>query len=428
MIEYVQLRQLIFILVVLIKAIAATPLHAQTVNDTPNNSDTPTLPPQDIIPPPAPPNLPETPLTPPPAPEELLPAPTNPPEELPNAEESITVTEFIFTGNTIFTDEELREKFTQDLTAQPLSLNRLLTIAADIAQLYSNEGYSTSGAIISIPEITQQQGRGFVEVKIIEGELSEIRVSPAEDSLQLNPDYIRSRLNLATSKPLNIYRLQEALQLLQLNPLIDSISATLSAGASPEQSILEITVLEADTFNLQVFADNNRSPSVGSFRRGTTITKTSLLGWGERLTFGYANTDGSGAIDLALLLPINSYNGTFSITYSDTGNQVIESPFDTLEIESESSSYEFNLRQPIVQHIDRDTRTYDEAALGISAFWRESESFLGNEPAPLSPGAEVDGDINIFALRFTQEWTRQNADSVFALRSEFSPLLSLSEN
>ena len=418
MVNYVKIWQLIS--AVLINTFIATSLHAQNVNTNANTSDTPKPPPQDVNPPPTPPSLPETPPASPPSPQELLPTPETSPEELLNTDETITVTEFIFTGNTIFTSEELKVKFTKDLTEKPLSLNRLLTIASDIAKLYSEQGYSTSGAIISIPETTQQQGKGIVEVKIIEGELSEIRVLPAEDSLQLNPDYIRSRLNLATSKPLNIYRLQEALQLLQLNPLIDSISATLSAGASPEQSILEVTVLEADTFNLQIFADNNRSPSVGSFRRGTTITKANLLGWGEQFNFSYANTDGSDAFDVGYTIPINPYNGTFSFAYSNTDNEVVESPFNSLDIESESRSYEFNLRQPIIQNIDRDTRTYDEIALGISAFWRESESSLGNEPAPLSPGAEVDGDINIFALRFTQEWTRQNANSVFALRSEFS--------
>ena len=395
----------------------ATSLHAQTIETSP---DSPQLPPQDINPPPSPSPLPEKPPSSPPSPEELLPFPSTSPEEFLNTEETITVTEFIFTGNTLFTTEELNQKFTQDLTNQSLSLNRLLKIANDIAQLYAEQGYNTSGAIISIPETTQQEGRGIVEIKVIEGELSEIKVLAKEDSLYLNSNYIRSRLNLATDKPLNIYELQEALQLLQLNPLINSISATLSAGANPNESILEVAVSEADTFSWQIFADNYRSPSVGSFRRGSTITESNFLGWGDRLNLSYANTDGSDAFDVAYTIPINPQNGTLSFIYSDTTNEVIESPFDELNIESESSSYELNLRQPIIQKIDRNTQTFDEVALGISAFWRGSTSLFDNAPNTLSPGIEVDGDINIFALRLTQEWTRQNAESVFAIRSEFS--------
>ena len=167
MVNYVNVRQLIFAL--LINMIIVTSLQAQTVNNNPNTSDSLKPPPQDVNPPLPPPYLPETPPSSLPSPEELLPAPTISPEHLLNREETIIVTEFIFTGNNIFTSEELKEKFTKDLTNQSLSLNRLLTIAADIARLYSQQGYSTSGAIISIPETTQQQGMGIVEVKVIEG-------------------------------------------------------------------------------------------------------------------------------------------------------------------------------------------------------------------------------------------------------------------
>ena len=411
------------LLAVLTSMIDTGYLRAQTsdiTQNTPGSPNIPQIPPQDVIPPPSPPSIPEKPPSSPPPPEELLPSPQISPEDVPRLEETITVTEFKFTGNTAFTSEELAQKFTKNLTNKTLSLTRLLQVASKIAKLYAERGYSTSGAIISIPKETQQQGQGIVEVKIIEGELTEIKVLSAEDSLQLNSNYIRSRLNLARSKPLNIYRLQEALQLLQLNPLIDSISATLSAGSRPEQSILEVTVTEADTFNLQVFADNNRSPSVGSFQRGGIITEANLFGWGDRFGFGYTNTDGSDDFDVAYTTPINPYNGTLSFTFNDTDNEVVESPFDTLDIESDSRSYELSLRQPIIQNIDRDTRTFDEVALGMVAFWRDSQSFLGNEPFALSPGAEADGEIKIFALRFNQEWTRQNANSVFALRSEFS--------
>ena len=411
------------LLVVLTSTINTGYLGAQSIEIAQNPPDSPTvpqLPPQDVIPPPSPPSLPEEPPSPPPPPEELLPSPITPPEELPSTEETITVTEFIFTGNTAFTSEELTEKFTTDLTNKPLYLTRLLQLASEIATFYAERGYSTSGAIISIPKETQQQGKGIVEVKVIEGELAEIRILPTQDSLQLNSNYIRSRLNLAVSKPLNIYELQEALQLLQLDPLIDGISATLSAGSRRGQSILEVTVLEADSFTLQAFGDNNRSPSVGSFRRGGIITEANLLGWGDRLSFGYTNTDGSDTFDVAYTIPFNPDNGTLSVSYSDTENEVVETPFNALNIESKSSFYEVSLRQPIVQNINRETRTFDEVVLSTTAFWRESESSLSDILYPLSPGAEADGDIKIFALRFAQEWTRQGSNSVFALRSEFS--------
>ena len=136
------------LLAVLTSAIDAGYLRAQT-SDIPNNrSNTPNLPqiipPQDVIPPSSAPSLPEQTPSSPPLPEELLPFPLTPPTELPGTEENITVTEFIFTGNTAFTKEELREKFTTGLTNRTLSLTRLLQIATDIATFYGEEGYITS--------------------------------------------------------------------------------------------------------------------------------------------------------------------------------------------------------------------------------------------------------------------------------------------
>jgi hemolysin activation/secretion protein len=357
------------LLAVLTSAIDTGYLGAQTSDITQNIPDSPAvpqIPPQDVIPPPSPPSLPEEPSSSPPPSEELLPSPTTPPEELPNTEETITVTKFIFTGNTAFTSEELSEKFTTDLTNKPLSLIRLLQISSEIATLYAKRGYSTSGAIISIPKETQQQGKGIVEVKVIEGELAEIRVLPAEDSLKLNPNYIGSRLKLAATKPLNINRLQEALQLLQLDPLIDGISATLSDGPRPGQSVLEVAVTEAPSFNFQIIADNYRSPSIGTFERGGLLREANLLGLGDGLSLTYFNTDGSNKVDASYLVPINPRNGSLRFNFNYQANDVIEPPFDELEIESESTYYELGLRQPIVQTINNQTQTFDEVALSLT--------------------------------------------------------------
>ncbi len=257
-----------------------------------------------------------------------------------------------------------------------------------------------------------------MEIQVIEGELAEIKViSPAG---RLHPDYVRSRLILGATKPLNINHLQEALQLLQLDPLISGISATLSAGSQPGLSILEVEVTEAPSFNFQIIADNNRSPSVGSFQRGGRLSEDNLLGLGDKARLIYTNTDGSHWIDVSYTFPINPYNGTVRFNYNYIDNQVIEPPFEPLDIESESHYYQITLRQPIIQTIDQQSQTFQEVTLGLTGFWRDSQSFLLDTPFPLSLGADNQGRIRIFALRFLTEWTRQDASSVFALRSEMS--------
>ena len=406
------------VFLVILTSITAGSVRAQT----PAPTTEPELPPQDIIPPTPLPPLPETPPSQLPKPEEILPSspePTRPDEELPGTEKTITVTEFQFTDNTAFTLAELAQ-ITADLTNKPLPLSRLLQLASEVTSLYAEQGYLTSGAIISIPESTQMQGEGVVKIQVIEGELEEIEVFPDNTSVQLNLNYVRSRLELAADKPLNVYRLQEALQLLQIDPLIERVSATLSAGSRPGQSVLEVEVTEADSFNFQIIANNNRSPSIGSFERGARVSEANLFGLGDEITLNYANTDGSNLINASYTIPTNPRNGTLRFNYNYQANDVIEPPFDRLDIESESTYYQLTLRQPVIQTINRQTQTYQEVALGLEAFWRGSESLLLDTPFPLSPGASDDGRTRIFALRFITEWTKRNASSVFALRSEMS--------
>ncbi|MDJ0689263.1 MAG: ShlB/FhaC/HecB family hemolysin secretion/activation protein [Xenococcaceae cyanobacterium MO_188.B32] len=378
-----------------------------------------TIPPQDITPPnpipPFPPTLPSSPAQ----PEELLPPPITP-EQLPDKtiEETITVTEFIFTGNTAFSQAELAPA-TANLRDRPLPLSRLLQIAVDVAQIYADRGYVTSGAVVSIPQATRQKQQGIVEIQIIEGELEEVQIFSAPgSSSRLNRNYIRDRLKLASSKPLNLNRLQKALQLLQINPLIDNVSATLAASSTPGGSILEVTVTEADTFTSEIVLANDRTPSVGSFRRGVGITEANLFGLGDEIRLAYNNTDGKDEIDVAYQIPWNPRNGTIGFTYNHSANEIIEPPFDDFDIKSNSNTFELTLRQPVIQTIEQ--QNYHDFVLGLTSSLRDSESSVSNMPFPLSPGANEKGETHVFALRFFQEYTQRNPRSVFALRSQFN--------
>jgi hemolysin activation/secretion protein len=178
--------------------------------------------------------------------------------------------------------------------------------------------------------------------------------------------------------------------------------------------VLEVRVTEAKTFTPQLAFDNNRSPSVGTDRRRVQINEANLLGLGDAISVGYSNTDGSNGVDFSYTLPTNPRNGTLRFSYGNTWSNVIEPPFDRLDIDSNSRYYELSLRQPIVQ-----TPT-QEFAIGVTATRQESEiTFLDGLPFP-SLGADNEGNTSISALRFFQEWTKRNSREVIAARSQFS--------
>lgn len=390
------------IALVLYSSLIAAPLKAQTPPlQVPS--------PQDVQPSfPTPIPSPEVPQQLPP-PEDLLqsPQPTlSPPENIPGVPQTITVERFEVVGSTVFSPEQLA-KVLAPFTNRPISFAELFQARSAVTQLYFDNGYITSGAYIP-----QQALEGkVVQIQVLEGGLENIQVTGTR---RLNPNYVRSRVALGTDTPLNRDRLLEALQLLQLNPLITNISAELSTGTRPGQSLLEVRVLEAQTTTIQAALDNGRSPAVGSFRRRIQANEASLLGQGDSVSLAYTNTDGSSSVDASYSYPLNPRNGTLSVAYGTTSSDVIEPPFDLIDINSESRYYELSFRQPIIQ-----TPT-TEFAIGLSANRLESETSLLNLPFPLAQGADEQGRTRISAIRFFQDWTQRDTRQVIAARSQFN--------
>ena len=333
--------------------------------------------------------------------------PQDSPTVIEGVPQTIFIKKFEIVGSTVFTPEELAVVL-KPYSMRSISFTELLAAQQAIDKLYFDKGYITSGTFLP-PQKLQD---GIVVIEVLEGSVEEIKI----DGLQrLNSGYVRSRLKVATKAPLNRHKLLNALQLLQLDPLIETLAAELTAGTKPGSSILEISLQEADPFDVTFSFDNYRAPSVGTDRRQVQLTHRNLFGLGDRFNIGYLNTDGSDSLnDLNYTIPINAHNGTLNFRFSYTDSKIIESPFDRFDIESENSNYEFTYRQPLLQ------KPTEDLALGISFFRSDSALTLQNEPRQLSRGADDDGETHISALRFFQEYTTRDAKQVFALRSQFS--------
>ncbi len=327
-------------------------------------------------------------------------------ESNPNIPSSITVNHFEVTGSTVFSESEIQSVVGQ-YQDRPLSMSELFQVRTAITKLYTESGYVNSGAYIPPQELQD----GTVTIAVLEGKLEGINVTGTK---RLNPDYIRSRLEVAADSPVNVQSLLEALQLLRLDPLIENVSAELSAGIAPGTSLLDVEIEEANAFNISANFDNKRSPSVGTNRRGVGLSHSNLLGFGDRIALDYNNTEGSNSIDASYAIPLNAKNGILSLAYGYNDNDIIEDPFTALDIESESSYYELGFRQPLV------LKPNQEFTLGMNFSFQESQTRLLDTPFALSRGANEDGETKIGAIRLFQEYVTRNNRQVFALRSQFS--------
>ncbi len=171
---------------------------------------------------------------------------------------------------------------------------------------------------------------------------------------------------------------------------------------------------EANAFKVTTNFDNKRSPSVGSNRRGVGLSHANLLGFGDKISLRYNNTEGSNSIDTFYTVPVNAKNGSLRLAFSYSNNDVIEEPFNPLDIESESTYYELGFRQPLIVNPNQ------EFTMGMAFSFQKSQTTLLDTPFPLSLGADEDGTTKIGAIRLFQEYVNRNDKQVFALRSQFS--------
>ena len=356
---------------------------------------------------PSPPEIPET------LPDlENIPAPQPPPLQPPlinpPIEGTITVERFEFVGHTAFSPETLQE-VVKAFTQKPLTYGELNEATTAITQFYIDNGYYTSGAYL--PSQTYQDG--IVTIEILEGKLAEIEISVEG---RLNESYIRSRIEIGAHTPLNVPDLLEALQLLQLDPLIESIESELASGTAPGTNILKVNVVTAPSFEFRAMLDNGRVPSVGSFRRGGRFAEKNLTGNGDQLNFSYRNSDGSNDVEVSYVYPFNAHNGTITLGYRYLPSWIIEEPLAALSVSSDYDKYLVTIRQPILRTVN------EEFALGLTLDHQKNQTYFGifDRGFPITPGSDANGRTFFTTLRFFQEWTQRDQQQVIAARSELS--------
>ncbi len=319
--------------------------------------------------------------------------------------EPFYIKQVIVEGNTVLQSEI--EQLIKPFANREVSFEALICLRSKITELYIQNGYSNSGAFL--PN-NQDLLQGTVKIQVVEGELERIEISGLE---RLQQEYVLSRLELGANKPLNVQDLQQALELLQLNPLIEQVNAELTAGSAPGRSILLVNLTEAPAFHLVLGIDNYRPPSIGSEQGIISLSHDNLWGWGDRFYAEYDRTEGLDFYDIRYTVPVNAEDGTVGIRYWNSNSGIIQELFEELDIESQNETLSFNFRQPVWKTPD------NEVALGLIFDLRSEQTFLLDQPFSFSSFAE-NGETNLAVLRFFQEWVTREATQVLALRSQFS--------
>ena len=331
--------------------------------------------------------------------QNLQPTPTPRPSST-QISQKVEVKRIEVKGSTIFSIEKLNP-ITQPLEGRTVTLEELQKVADDITQLYLNQGYLTSRAVLPEQAITD----GIVRIRVIEGSLEDVEI---KGTRRLKPSFVRSRIMKAAGKPLSAAKLEDQLRQLKSDPLFENVEASLRPGTNEGQSVLKVRVTEAKQFSAAATFDNYSPPSVGSERLGVSGVYRNLTGNGDEIFASYYRTlaGGSNIYELNYKVPLNASDGTLQVRTTFNDNEVIRGPFKSLGIEGNSQLYEISYRQPLM----RSTR--EEFALSAGFTIQNGEFSISGSPSVTNNRTRV--------IKFGQDYVKRDQKGAWAVRSQFS--------
>jgi hemolysin activation/secretion protein len=333
-----------------------------------------------------------------------------PPPEFSRAPEDHATTAYVeaieFSGNTAFSDAELT-RLAEPFIGRAINREDLRALRDLITLAYVEAGFVASGARLP----TQTIEDGVLVIEVVEASVDEVVVRSPPG--RLREGYVASRLATLTSKgPLNLNRLSADLYRLREQMPVSSIDAQLQPGANGgTQLALELAEQRPLTFGGGI--SNHVSPSLGSILGEVDLRHINLTGWGDTLRAGLRVAPGLEAVDGSYEFPIGADGTSVGIFGRYATSEVVEAPFDQLDLTGKASTVEAHVRLPI-------TRAYGgRLDLTLSLAHRNSESFIFGDPFDFVGGGD-NGKYRLTVLRQSLDVLRRRARSALALRSTFS--------
>ncbi|MFV0275604.1 MAG: ShlB/FhaC/HecB family hemolysin secretion/activation protein [Parahaliea sp.] len=312
------------------------------------------------------------------------------------------VTEIVVQGNTVLPAADI-EALVAPFEHRELTPEQLQELRRRLSLRYFSAGYINSGVLL--PE--QVPSDGVLVLQAVEGVLQEVQLL---DNERLSRAYLEPRLRRGIERPLNLVDLQNSLRMLELNPLIRQVNGVLVPGLAPGQADLRLRIREQQPLQLGVTLDNQRSPSVGSERALLNLQHLNVSGRGDRFAAALSASEGLQDIYLSYQLPLNGYDTRLMLDYQRGQSEVVEHPFDDLDIESDTESWAVALGQPLIDNLDR------KVTLSAGLHHSSSETDLLGRPFSFSLGAR-DGEIATTSVSIGGEWIERGESQVLALRS-----------
>ena len=322
-------------------------------------------------------------------------------------EQIVFVNAVQFHGNTVVSTAQL------DAIATPYlgrnnQLYELEELRQKLSRFYLELGYVNSGVLWEGKLID-----AVMHLTVVEGKLVTINV---KGMANLNSRYVTQRLSTSNDGPFNIEVLRERFQLLLADPLFQRMNARLLPGEKPGDAILDIDVLRARAYQLSIFANNYRPPSIGSNALGVDYSYRNLTGQGDLLGVNVQSGlkfRGDARAALSWHMPLRYAGDKLSIVIDRGSSAVIEQPTAILDIRSKLSSDDIGFSHPLWESLNQ------KLSIGINYIQRENHSTLLGVPYSFIPNEE-NGVSKEQLWRYWQDFNYRTPVQSIALRSSFT--------
>lgn len=279
-------------------------------------------------------------------------------------EVSFVLEELAVTGVHNLEGSLLEEKLSA-WVGKKVTYNDLLKIAADITEVYKQNGYVTSRAFIPPQEIEN----GIAQVTVVEGRIDDIEIT---GNKYVNNKFINKRLHQKSGDILHIGMLEKDLVTLKNTSLFKNVHATLKAGDEVGTSDVVLEMEDQFPIHVSLGVDNFGRDNIGVYRPSLTVSHNNLLGKGDQLTGNVTLASRTRSVVAQYNYPLNSKGWTAGGMYAYSKVIIDQNNKPINDITGRTHRFQLNTNFPIFKSKDETLNISG----GVSGYLVDSMVYL----------------------------------------------------
>lgn len=248
--------------------------------------------------------------------------------------------------------------------------SELYQAVREINELYRAKKYITAKAILPPQTITD----GIVRIQLIEGRFGEFQL----ESKHTNHKYVTDRIVLKKGDLVKLDQLQNDIYYFNATNDI-KLQAELKPGKEHGTTDCVLHLEEPERWQSILFSDNAGRRESGQYRIGAVFTNASLFGNREALVISPVWTKGTLAGSVSYSFPVNLRGTRLGISYSKNQVDIISGPYETMDIQGDSSDVGISLTNPVVVEPKKKVETYLDLHRRISSTDVSGTSWIASE-------------------------------------------------